>query len=97
VKLNASAITGATAGLLSSITIIGFLYFHMWGVLTIGRTDLSRVLWPSLIMLTGGWRTTAAGIMITVLSVIINCLLYATIAVVIHVSAQVIKRATGRR
>ncbi len=77
-------VVGAVAGLIVSGAILTLLWFGVSGVLTVGHTDLMYVFWPSSIMLLGDWCTTPAGIMITVSSVAINCLLYGVVAVSVH-------------
>jgi hypothetical protein len=52
--------------------------------LEVGRTDLMYVVWPSSLMLIGGWHTTPLGILVTILSVVTNCLLYAGVALILR-------------
>jgi len=75
-------IVGGIVGLLLSSAVLALIWFGVAGVLTVGRTDLNLmyVIWPSSVMLTGGWRTTIPGVMITASSVVINCLLYMALA-----------------
>ena len=53
-----------------------------------------HALWPSFIMLTLGWRTTPAGILITISSVAINCLVYGSVAVIVHFLVRLLVRLT---
>lgn len=77
------ALWGGIVGLVISALILASLAFGVSGVLRVHDIDLMYVLWPSSMMLTIGWRTTAAGIATTVLSVAINFLTYAGIALVL--------------
>jgi hypothetical protein len=49
-----------------------------------GDLNLTRLLWPSYVMLVVGWRSTIPGMMITILSVVTNCLLYMALAYIIR-------------
>jgi hypothetical protein len=71
---------GAFVGFCVSLAVLALLWFGIAGVLTVGRTDLMYIFWPSSLMLIGGWRTTALGIATTVVSVAINCVLYMAVA-----------------
>ena len=67
---------GGAVGLAVSCIVLALLWYGFSGLLVIGHTNLRHLLWPSFIMLTNGWRSTPAGILITVSSVAINCLVY---------------------
>jgi hypothetical protein len=71
---------GAFVGFCVSLAVLALLWFGVAGVLNVGRTDLMYVFWPSSLMLTVGWRSTAPGIATTVMSVAFNCLLYMAVA-----------------
>ena len=73
-------LAGGIVGLGVSGVVLALIWFGVAGVLTVGRTDLMYVFWHSSVMLVVGWRTTIPGIMITVSSVAINCLLYMALA-----------------
>jgi hypothetical protein len=84
-----TALLGASLGLIVCSTILTFL--RLYGIIEwrIGEAiDLTRVLWPSSVMLTVTWCSTLPGILITISSVAINCLLYAGIAVGIRTALQ---------
>ena len=81
-------VLGALIGLAVSSAVLTLMWFGVSGVLAVGQTDLTYVFWPSSIMLVGGWRTTPAGILITISSVIINCLLYGVVVVTVHFLAR---------
>lgn len=71
---------GIGVGFCVSLAVLALLWFGVTGVLNVGRTDLMYLFWPSSLMLTVGWRSTAPGIATTVVSVAINCLLYMAVA-----------------
>jgi hypothetical protein len=68
------------AGCVEYIPYATLLWFGVAGVLVIGKNDLMYVFWPSSVMLLTGWRSTILGMMITVSSAVINCLLYMAFA-----------------
>lgn len=61
---------GAFVGFCVSLAVLALLWFGVAGVLNVGRTDLMYIFWPSSQMLTVGWRSTAPGIAMTVISVV---------------------------
>jgi hypothetical protein len=69
-------LAGMVVGGIVSGTILALFWFGVAGVLRMGHTNLMLLLWPSSVMLVGGWRTTVPGVLITISSVAINCLLY---------------------
>jgi hypothetical protein len=71
---------GAFVGFGISLAVLALLWFGVAGVLNVGRTDLMYIFWPSSLMLTVGWRSTAPGIAMTVVSVAINCVFYMAVA-----------------
>jgi hypothetical protein len=71
---------GAFVGFCISLAVLVLLWFGVAGVLNVGRTDLMYIFWPSSLMLTVGWRSTAPGIATTVVSVALNCMLYMAVA-----------------
>lgn len=86
-------LTGVMVGLCVSAAVLALLWFGVSGILVVRGTDLMYVFWPSSLMLTVGWRSTVPGIMTTVASVAINCLLYMTLAYVLH---RAVRAVTGR-
>jgi hypothetical protein len=84
-------IAGGIVGLLVSSAVLTLIWFGVAGVLNVGRTDLMYVLWPSSVMLVGGWRSTIPGVMITASSVVINCLLYMALAYALLRVAQLVR------
>ena len=81
-KLTASF--GAAIGLVVSGGILAPLWLGVSGVLEVGRTDRLYVVWPSSLMLIGGWHTTPLGILVTIFSAVTNCLLYAGVALMLR-------------
>jgi hypothetical protein len=71
---------GAVVGFCVSLAVLALLWFGVAGVLNVGRADLMYIFWPSSLMLTVGWRSTAPGIATTFMSVALNCLLYMAVA-----------------
>ena len=79
----------------ASVAVMVLLGFGVSGVLFVRGTDLMYVLWPSSVMLIVGWRSTLPGIMITALSVTINCGMYAAIALLLRVCIRSVSGASG--
>ena len=71
---------GGVVGLVVSSAVLGLLWFGVAGVLVVGNTDLMYVFWPSSVILVFGWHSTISGVLITALSVAINCFLYMALA-----------------
>jgi hypothetical protein len=84
-------LAGGLVGLGVSSIVLVLLWFGVGGVLIVGRTDLRYVFWPSFLMLVVTWHSTASGIMITVWSVVINCLLYMALAYGLRRVAQLVR------
>jgi hypothetical protein len=82
-----AALLGASVGFTLSACVLALLWFGVSGVLRVGDTNFVYPMWPSWVMLVGGWRTTIPGIMITVSSVAINCLMYAVIALLLRMTS----------
>ena len=92
---------GVVVGFCVSIAVLALLWFGVSGVLIVGPTDLMYVFWPSSLMLTVDWRSTVPGIVTTVSSVAINCLLYMALAYVLHRVVRIVSSSIngflGRR
>jgi hypothetical protein len=71
-------------GLIAPAMVLTLLWFGLAGGFGIGKFNLTNLLWPSNVMLIRGWCSTVPGIMITVSSVAINCLLYTGIALLVR-------------
>ena len=78
------ALVGVVVGLIVSASVLALIWFGVAGVLRSGHTDLMLLLWPSSVMLVTGWRTTVPGILITISSIAMNCVMYAGIAVLLR-------------
>lgn len=83
-SLKLTGAIGAALGLAVCAGILSLMWFGVSGVLYLGHTDLTYVLWPSSVVLVGGWKTTAPGITITVYPVLTNFLIYAGIAILLR-------------
>ena len=86
-------LTGVTVGFCVSVVVLALLWFGVAGILVVKGTDLMYVFWPSSLMLTVGWRSTFPGVLTTVASVAINCLLYMTVGFILH---RTMRTLTGR-
>jgi len=91
------AIAGGAALIVSGV-VSGLLWrFGVWQYMLLGHTDLRVILWPSSVMLTAGWCSTLPGILITISSVAINCLLYIGIALLLRGLLRRMKRDEDAR
>ncbi len=80
-----AAILGGIVGLLVSTSVLILMWYGVSGILAIGNnTDPRYIVWPSWLLLTVGWRTTPHGIIMTLISVTINCGMYAILAVLLR-------------
>jgi len=95
--LKLTAVFGAAIGLVVSGGVLILLWLGVSGVLEVGRTDLMYVLWPSSLLLVGGWHTTPLGILITICSVVTNCLLYAGVALILRWGIELIAKLSSAR
>ena len=77
-------LTGIVVGFCVSAAVLVLFLFGVAGILMVRGTNLMYLFWPSSLMLTVGWRSTVTGIMTTVASVAINCLLYMVVACILH-------------
>jgi hypothetical protein len=75
---------GVAIGLMVSGSVLALLWFGVSGVLEVGHTDLMYVLWPSSLVLVGGWHTTPFGILITIFAIVTNCFLYAAVTLLLR-------------
>lgn len=87
-----AVLTGCSLGLIMPSVSLALLSFGISGELTAGRLNLTLMLWPSIVMLVTGWRSTVPGIMITISAIAINCLIYSSIAIALRACAQAAKR-----
>ena len=84
--LRRTLLLGGLAGLLPPLVVLTLLWRFGVFIILMGGIDLRAILWPSSVMLTLGWCCTVAGILITISSVAINCLMYIAIALLLHAS-----------
>ncbi len=92
--LRRTVMLAAVAALVVSGTVLGLLaWLGIWEYMLFGRTDLRVILWPSSVMLPMEWCTTARGILITLLSIILNCFMYIGIALMLRSCISAIRRS----
>jgi hypothetical protein len=96
-SLKLTSLVGAAIGLVVSAGVLGLMWFGVAGVLNVGDTNLMYVLWPSSIILIGGWRTTVPGIILTIYSVLTNSLMYAALALLLRWCVGLIAKAVPTR
>jgi hypothetical protein len=86
-----TVMVGGAVGLAVSVVMLAVL--EMYGVwqIMLGKIDLRAVLWPSSIMLPINWCCTVGGILTTISSVAINCLVYIAIALLLRAGIRAIK------
>ncbi len=86
--LRATFAVGGALGLLPPAVVLALLWKYGLFEIMVGGVDVRAVLWPSSVMLTTGWCCTIPGILITVSSVAINCLLYTAVALVLRTGSR---------
>lgn len=86
-----TAFVGSVVGLVVSVMILVIL----WNFGISSRVRL--VLWPSSVMLRVDWCCTVPGILTTIFSIAINCLIYAAIALLLGAGIRAVtpQRGTG--
>ena len=87
-SLKMTAKIGASVGLATCAAVMALMWYGVSGVLYLGHTDFMYVLWPSSLILVGGWRTTPFGIAITTFSVLVNCATYAAAGILLRWGIQ---------
>jgi hypothetical protein len=93
--LRQTAVVGGCLGLTVSIGILILLWsYGIWEIM-FRDVDLRAALWPSSVMLTAGWCCTVPGILTTVSSIAINCLIYMAIALLLRAGIRVLKPRRG--
>lgn len=83
-------ITFGILALIAPVITLTLLWFGLAGGFGVGNINLTNLLWPSNVMLILGWRSTGPGIMITLSSIAINCLLYIAIALLLRACIRII-------
>ena len=85
---------GCIAGLIPPAIILTLLYrYGIWEIM-LGRTDLRLILWPFSVMLPLNWCCTVSGVLTTMASVASNCLMYASLLLLVRLCA---KTASARK
>lgn len=93
---NQAAWTGAFVGLIGPVIVLVLLYSYGVFEIMFGSMNLTQLFWPSSRFMIIGWNSSARGILTTLFSVSLNCLLYMMIAVALRVCVHTaIKRARG--
>ena len=83
-----AVLTGGAVGLGVSATVLALFWrYGVWQIM-FGKTDLRTLLWPSSVLMRLDWCCSVAGVLTTVLSVLINCLLYIAIALILRVAVR---------
>src|SRR5438105_3150626 len=96
VSFRLTVLTGAAIGLIISVSILALMWLGVAGVLQTGSADLMYILWPSSLVLIGGWHTTTRGILITISSVAANCLMYAGLAMLLRSGVRALRETCSR-
>jgi len=81
------AIMAGVVGLIASAVELALIRFGVLGVLRADGIDFVHILWPSSVMLISRWCT-VQGLLITVSSIAINCLLYVAIALLLRAGVR---------
>jgi hypothetical protein len=92
-----TVLIGGIVGLIVPAIVLTLLWFGIAGDVIAGNLNLTYVLWPSYGMLVGGWRSTVPGVMITLSSVAINCLIYILIALLLRTGIREIRKRQHRQ
>jgi hypothetical protein len=87
------SVIGGLIGLFICCGVLALIEFGVAGVLVVRGTDLMYFVWPSAWMLTVTWRSTLLGAMITVVSVALNCAVYALIALLLRACIHTLRKA----
>lgn len=84
-------VAGGAVGLVVSLVVLALLWrYGVWEIM-FGNTDLRALLWPSSVMLTIGWCCTVPGILTTISSIAINCLIYIAVALLLRAGIRALK------
>jgi hypothetical protein len=79
-----AVIAGGSLGLTVPALVLALLWrYGIWEIM-LGDTDLRKMLWPSSVIMMVGWCCTVPGVLLTVLSIAINCLLYVAVALLLR-------------
>jgi hypothetical protein len=75
---------GGGLGLVPPVIVLALLWRYGVFEIMLGSIDLRAVLWPSSVMLTTRWCCTVPGVLITISSVGINCVIYMVVALLLR-------------
>jgi hypothetical protein len=90
-----AAILGGGIGLTVCAAILVLIWWGVAGVLFVGNVDLASVFWPSFFLLTTSWHSSADGVVITLCAIVINCVIYALLALALRVVVRAVCRWSG--
>lgn len=79
---------GGALGLVPPVIVLALLWRYGLFEIMLGSIDLRTVLWPSSVMLTTGWCCTVPGVLITISSLGINCVLYMVVALLVRAATR---------
>ena len=85
-----AAIGGGVGLIVPTIVLVLLWRYGIWKIM-FRSIDLRAVLWPSSVMLTAAWCSTLPGILSTVSSVAINCLLYISLALILRAAVRALR------
>ena len=81
---------GSAFGLIAACIVMVLLCYGVSGILVWGQIDFMYVLWPVSVILPGDWHRTIPGLIMTALSVMINCLTYSAFALLLRAFTRMI-------
>jgi hypothetical protein len=85
-----AVVAGGSVGLAVPALVLALLWrYGVWEIM-LGSVDLRRALWPSSVIMMVGWCCTVPGVLMTVLSVAINCFLYVAIALLLRAGIRLV-------
>jgi|SRR5690348_7457406 hypothetical protein len=86
-----TVVAGGVVGLAVSVVVLTLLWrYGVWEIM-LGNIDLRVVLWPSSVMVPVTWSRTVPGILTTISSLAVNCLIYITIALLLRTGFRALK------
>lgn len=80
-----TSIVGAAIELVAPVFVLTLLAFGLGFGVAVGDVNLTGILWPTSVMLLVGWNRTITGMATTLFSILINCVLYASVALLLRV------------
>ncbi len=95
ITVRRTVMAGGAVGLAIPLAVLALLEIYgVWQIM-VGRIDLRAVLWPSSIMLPINWYCTVAGLLTTMSSLAINCLIYIAIALLLRAGVRAVAPHRG--